>query len=92
MSPERLSTGCKAVILMEVLEEPNIYATRCGDNCVEDILEIASRKDVIVTLHHYMKFPSEGFEALILNSGKVIHSMEEFVYEYYKCKTGLTNT
>lgn len=92
MSPDRLSTGCKAVILMETLDNPDIYATHCGDNCVEDILEIASRKDVTITLHHYMKFPDSGFEALMLNSGKMVNSMEEFVYEYYKCKTGLPNT
>lgn len=83
MAPERLSTGCKAVILMEVLENPNIYATKCGDNCVPDILEIAKRKDITITLHHCMKFP-EFFEAFIIETGRTVHSRKEFVNEYYK--------
>lgn len=83
MAPERLSTGCKAVILMEVLENPNIYATKCGDNCVPDILEIASRKDITITLHHCMKFP-EKFNAYIIETDKNITSRREFVHEYYK--------
>lgn len=83
MSPDRLSTGCKAVILMEVLENPNIYATKCGDNCVPDILEIAGRKDITITLHHCMKFP-EFFDAYIIETQKEIHSRKEFVFEYYK--------
>ena len=34
MSPDRLSTGCKALILMLKTDEI-IYATRCGDNCAK---------------------------------------------------------
>jgi hypothetical protein len=82
ISPRDLSTGCKAVILMEVLDNPHIYGSRCGDNCVPDILEIASKKDVILTLHHAMKFP-ESFEAYLIESDKMIHSWNEFVSEYY---------
>jgi len=79
-----LSTGCKAVILMESLDNVNIYATKCGDNCVPDILEIASRKDVIITLHHPMKFPKDGFVAKMIETGNIIHTQKEFVHEYYK--------
>lgn len=84
MSQERLSTGCKAVILMAVMDNINIYATRCGDNCVPYILEVAKTKDVEITLHHCMVFPREGWEALILDTGKIVHSRKEFVHEYYK--------
>lgn len=83
MSPVGLSRGCKAVIMMETLDGKNIYATRCGDNCVPDILEIASRKDVIITLHHPMKFPKDGFTATMVETEKIIHTQKEFVFEYY---------
>jgi hypothetical protein len=82
MSPQSLSGGCKAVILMEVLEHPHIYGTKCGDNCVPSILEIASRKNVILTLHHTMVFPEE-FEAYLIEYDKVIHSRKEFIDEFY---------
>lgn len=85
MSPDRLSCGCKAVILMQVLDHSNVYATKCGDNCVEHILRIAKQKDLEITLHHVMKFP-EKFEAYMIDSDKYVHSMEEFVDEYYRIR------
>lgn len=83
MSPERLSTGCKAVILM-AMTNAHIYATRCGNNCVPYILEVAKTKDVEITLHHCMDFPEDGWEALIIETGKVVKSEKEFIDEYYK--------
>jgi hypothetical protein len=80
--PQKLSCGCKAVILMEVLENPHIYGTHCGDNCVPDILEISNRKDVILTLHHNMRFPDE-FEAYWIEGDKLLHSRKEFLNEFY---------
>lgn len=86
MSPTKLSTGCKAVILMAVLEKPYIYATKCGDNCVPDILEISRNKDVHITLHHIMQFPESGFEAVIAESGKKVCTFGGFVDEYYRIR------
>lgn len=83
MSPDRLSQGCKAVILLECYDGVDIYATRCGDNCVPDILEIGKRKDITITLNHCMRFPTSGFEAKIIETGKIIHSHDEFVQQYY---------
>ena len=88
ISPERLSCGCKAVILMEVLEGVNVYATKCGDNCVPDIIEIASRKDLTITLHHPMRFPDD-FNAYIIDTSKYVHSRKEFIDEYYRIKNKL---
>lgn len=85
ISPQALSCGCKAVILMEVLDNPHVYATKCGDNCVADILEIAREKDITITLHHIMEFP-EFFEAIMMETGKKISSMEEFVDEFYEIR------
>lgn len=87
---DKLSSGCKAVILM-YKTDLHLYATRCGDNCVPFILEIAERKDVIVTLHHCMDFPKDGWRALMLDSGKEVTSAREFVDEYYRLRKGLRN-
>lgn len=83
MSPERLSCGCKAVILMEVVDGSNVYASKCSDNCALDIVEISSRKDVTITLHHPMRFPV-NFEAIMMGTGVVVYSDAEFVDEYYR--------
>lgn len=90
MSPDRLSTGCKGVILLQVLDDINLYATRCGDNCVPQILRIAQEKDIRITLHHYMKFPEEfPCKVVMAESGKVIKGMEEFEREFYRIRCGI---
>lgn len=81
IAPERLSCGCKAVIMMYTMNE-NFYVTKCGDNCFEDIVWISTMKDVEITLWHNMIFP-EKFEAIIMNNGKYIHSAEEFSLEFF---------
>lgn len=84
-APDRLSTGCKATILLETMPGINVYATRCGDNCVPDILEIASRKDITITLHHCMRFPEDqDINAYIFETGNTVHTFDEFVNEYYR--------
>lgn len=82
ISPDRLSGGCKGVILLAVLDKPHIYATKCGDNCVPKILEIAEYKDITITLHHCMQFP-EKFDAFLVDCDKLIHTRKEYVEAYY---------
>ena len=83
ISPERLSTVCKATILMIMYDKYKVYATKCGDNCAPDILEIARTKDLTIVLHHIMRFP-EPFEAIVTDSGVKVQTLGEFVDEFYK--------
>ena len=83
MSPERLSGGCKTVIMMEVLDDCSMFATKCGDNCAPEILKIAERKDLRITLHHPMRFPKK-FDAYMMDTGVYVHSRLEFVEEFYR--------
>ena len=85
MSPERLSSSCKTVILMYINPLCNVYASRCGDNCAPAIVRLAEKTDVIITLHHMMVFP-EKFEAVMLDTGVVVHSRREFYLEYGRIK------
>ena len=79
--PERLSSGCKALILLYVNPLCNVYASRCcGDNCASYILDLADETDVVITLHHIMHFPRD-FKAEILNTGKIITSRKEYIHE-----------
>lgn len=83
MSPDRLSTGCKATILLAVLDNPHIYGTRCGNNCVPYILDIARNKDIAMTLHHCMEFPVSGFEAYIVEKDVIVNTRKDFINEFY---------
>ena len=45
-------------------------------------MKIAERKDLTICLRHVMNFSQAGnFTAKILNSGKVVHGYEEYLYE-----------
>lgn len=81
ISPDRLSHGCKTVILLYVNPTCNVYASRCGDNCFESILSLAKNTDVIITLHHIPTMPEE-VHAVFLDSGVEVHNRKEFVLEY----------
>ena len=49
-----------------------------GDNCAKWILRIAGKKNLTINLHHIMDF-GKDFEAKILNTGEIVHSMAEFI-------------
>ena len=83
MSPDKLSSGCKAVILLAMVPDINIYATRCGNNCAPYIEEVARDKDVVITLHHCLLF-TEDVELVFLDSGLHVHSRKEYINEFYR--------
>ncbi len=72
-----LSTGCKNLIIAYKTDEI-IDATNCGDNCGDWLLKIAEMKDLSVTLYHTFGF-NRDFDALILNTGKIVHTYVDFV-------------
>ena len=79
--PERLSGGVKTLLL--ILNEPDriFNASTCGDNCAKWILRIAkeSKKDIVINLRHVMDFGDKPFEIKILNNGKTVHNIQEYV-------------
>lgn len=82
MAPDRLSKGCKGVVMLAVLDDINLYATGWGDNCAPEILEVAKYKDIEITLHRLMRFP-EPFEIYLVDYDKTITTMGEFYFAFY---------
>lgn len=89
ISPDRLSSGTKALILMRCDSQYTVYATRCGDNCFPFIKELSESQDVHIMLHHCPTVPEE-FNAIFLESGIEVKSRKEFVDEYYKIRHQIT--
>lgn len=85
MSPERLSSGVKALILMKMCPQYVVYATRCGDNCAPFILELAGQQDVTILLHHCMTFPDD-VHAIFVDSGREVYDYDGFIKEYFKLR------
>lgn len=78
--PQNLSTGGKSLILLYAEQEIKTDGDRLGDNCIGMLLEIADKKDIFISLSHVPPFPDE-FEAVILNNGKKINTIQEFLHE-----------
>ena len=80
ISPKELSGGVKTLMLMAFDENDKVFnASACGDNCSKWILKIGQEKDLTINLYHIMNFGQEPFEAEILNSGQVVHTMLELI-------------
>ena len=79
----QISGGAKTLLL--ILNEPDkIYnASTCGDNCAKLIIEIANylKRDVTINLHHLMNFGRGKFEIQIVNTGVVVHNMQELILQ-----------
>ena len=70
----------KTLILMAFDQSGKVFnASACGDNCAKWILQIAEKKDLTINLRHIMDFGKENFDMKILNTGEVLHNMEQFV-------------
>jgi hypothetical protein len=83
-----ISGGVKTLILMAFDMSGKIFnASACGDNCARWIVKLGKERDLTINLHHVMDFSGvSDFEALILNTGKVVHSYEEYLKEALSIK------
>lgn len=79
--PTSLSGGVKTLILADHVSDKVFNASNCGDNCSSWLLKIAEQKDVTVNLRHFMNFGKDPFKLKILNNGKIVHNMKEFVLQ-----------
>lgn len=77
--PVELSGGVKTLILVKFNTEKVFNASTCGDNCAKWLLRIAEEEDRTINLRHLLDFGEDDFEIRILNTNRVIHSMDELV-------------
>lgn len=88
ISVKEISGGVKTLILMAFDKSGRIFnASSCGDNCVKWIMELGRKKDLTINLHHVMDFSSVPvFEALMLNTGRLVRSYMEYLEEAVQIK------
>ncbi len=88
ISIREISGGVKTLMLMAFDESGRIFnASLCGDNCARWIVEIGRRKDLTINLHHVLDFSSaDGFDALMLNTGRIVHGYKEYLDEALRIK------
>ena len=84
ISPRDLSTGCKALLIL--LNEPDVIVSgdRMGDNCYPLLFEMASERDLTITLCHHIDFRKfVPFEVLDVKQNKVISDPIEIYKSMY---------
>lgn len=88
ISVKEISGEVKTLMLMAFDESGKIFnASSCGDNCAKWIVEIGRKKDLLINLHHVLDFSSAGgFEALMVNTGRIVHGYAEYLDEALRIK------
>ena len=81
ITPLQLSGGMKTLMLIKFDRSHIFNASTCGDNCAKWILSMAQDRKVVINLYHVMDFGKDPFKIKILNSGKIVHNMEEMIHE-----------
>jgi len=69
----------KTLILIDKVTDKVFNASNCGDNCAAWLLRIGKEKDVTVNLRHLMDFGDDDFEVKVVNTGEVVHNMDELL-------------
>lgn len=72
----KISGGVKALILMLKQDRP-IWSPACGDNCTEYMIQIGDKRDYLIHVNHYLKFPRD-FTAECVDNGIITYTAEEF--------------
>lgn len=75
--PTKISGGVKALILLLMQPELEIYATSCGDNCAKWIISISKMHDIKIVLEHVMHFETD-FEGYCLDTDTEIHTLNDY--------------
>ena len=90
ISPIQLSGGVKTLLLIAHEKNRVFNASTCGDNCAKWILDLAQKEEgkkqkVLINLRHLMDFGEGEFRIRIVNTGKIVHNMAEYVVEAGLC-------
>ena len=76
-----ISTGSKALMSVNEMDEIEIWGTAFGDNCLDLLLEMAQEKDITIYLQHLPDFNKKNFHAFSLVLGREYQDYGEFLSE-----------
>lgn len=79
--PTMLSGGVKTLLLVKHDRDRVFNASTCGDNCAKWLLQIAAKRKLLINLRHVMDFGKGEFKIRVVNSGKIVTNMRDFVLE-----------
>ena len=88
ITPNKLSGGVKALILVSNNPDTMFNITSCGGNCAKPLLEMSKDRDLYVNLRYMMDFGEGPFQIEVMNNGKIATNMLELIKYGNKYITG----
>ena len=82
IGPDRLSGGCKALIMAYKKPDLEQWMGLFGDNCVLPLIEISKTVDVTIVFSYAVLNLPDEFEATFVQTGRATHTKDEFLDEY----------
>lgn len=90
---ERLSGGCLSVLFMYLYKpDKNIYngtdaiinIIKCGENCYPYIVEVAKKKDIVISASMFPNFYKYGYQGsiLVLNDNSVVSNQKDLFEKF----------
>ena len=76
-----ISTGSKALMIVNEMDNIEIWGTAFGDNCLDLLLQMAEEKDITIYLQHLPEFNKKNFRAFSLTLGREYQDYGEFLSE-----------
>lgn len=87
LSARDLSSGVKALLLLANCPGMIVSGDRMGDNCVHFLLELATTRDIAITLCHIMLF-KEPFEFYCIPQNRVINKFGDYLDAWSEVRPG----
>lgn len=82
IGPDKLSGGCKALILAYKLPEMEQWIGLFGDNCIPLLINFSSQNDIHIVVSYIPQNLPENFDAEFVNNGITTHNYNEFCKEF----------
>lgn len=80
ITPFHLSGGVKTLICIYEMPDKFWYGSTMGDNCCNNLAEIARKQDIKILLRHFMDIPYDCEDVLCVKGRKV--TIEEYEDAY----------
>lgn len=82
IGPDKLSGGCKALILAYKMPDMEQWIGLFGDNCIPLLIEFSQKTDLNIVVSYIPQNLPKTFDATFVHNGIVTHDYDGFCKEF----------
>ena len=82
IGPDKLSGGCKALILAYKMPDMEQWIGLFGDNCIPLLIEFSKKTDLHIVISYIPQNLPKNFDATFVNNGIVTNDYDGFCREF----------